>query len=113
MDITFANKKGFLSKIYKSINIPSLKRLDKLLMVGNTTIDEAVKAGLSAESVRSFDTSLEAADYLRPLIAAGDIVLLKGSQSMRMERVVKALMDEPGRAGELLVRQDQKWLEKK
>ncbi len=49
LDITFANKKGFLSKIYKSINIPSLKRLDKLLMVGNTTIDEAVKAGIKRE----------------------------------------------------------------
>ncbi len=49
LDITFANKKGFLSKIYKSINIPSLKKLDKLLMVGNTTIEEAVKAGIKRE----------------------------------------------------------------
>lgn len=49
LDITFANKKGFLSKIYKSINIPSLKKLDKLLMVGNTTIEEAVKAGIRRE----------------------------------------------------------------
>ena len=49
LDITFANKKGFLSKIYKSINVPSLKKLDKLLMVGNTTIEEAVKAGIRRE----------------------------------------------------------------
>jgi phosphatidylinositol alpha-1,6-mannosyltransferase len=49
LDITFANKKGFLSKIYKSINIPSLKKLDKLLMVGNATIEEAVKAGIRRE----------------------------------------------------------------
>ncbi|MFH0929973.1 MAG: glycosyltransferase family 4 protein [Candidatus Moraniibacteriota bacterium] len=49
LDITFANKKGFLSKVYKSINIPSLKKLDKLLMVGNTTIEEAVKAGIRRE----------------------------------------------------------------
>lgn len=46
LDITFANKKGFLSGIYKSINIPSLKKLDKLFMVGNTTIEEAKKAGI-------------------------------------------------------------------
>jgi len=49
LDITFANKKGFLSKIYKSINIPSLKKLDRLLMVGNTTIEEAAKIGIKRE----------------------------------------------------------------
>jgi len=46
LDITFANKKGFLSRTYKSINIPSLKKLEKLFMVGNTTIEEAEKAGI-------------------------------------------------------------------
>lgn len=46
LDITFANKKGFLSRIYKNVNIPSLKKLNKLLMVGNTTIEEAEKAGI-------------------------------------------------------------------
>ena len=46
LDITFANRQGFLSKIYKKINIPSLKKLDKLFMVGNATIEEAVSAGI-------------------------------------------------------------------
>lgn len=49
LDITFANKKSFLPKVYKSINIPSLKKLDKLLMVGNATIEEAVKIGIRRE----------------------------------------------------------------
>ncbi len=47
LDITFAQKKGLLAKIYKSINIPSLKKLDKLIMVGNYAIDEAVKIGIN------------------------------------------------------------------
>ncbi|MCX6762319.1 MAG: hypothetical protein NT093_00885, partial [Candidatus Moranbacteria bacterium] len=49
LDITFANKKGILSKIYKGVNVVSLKKMDKLLMVGNTTIEEAVKAGIRRE----------------------------------------------------------------
>lgn len=47
LDVTFANKKGILSKIYKYVNAVSLTRLDKLFMVGNATIEEAVKAGIS------------------------------------------------------------------
>ena len=35
--------------------------------------------------------------------------MVKGSQSMRMERVVEELMAEPERAEELLVRQDAEW----
>lgn len=46
LDIIFANKEGFLPGIYKKINIPSLKKMDKLFMVGNATIEEAVKAGV-------------------------------------------------------------------
>jgi len=49
LDITFADRKGFLSRIYKFINMPSLKKLDRLFMVGNTTIEEAVKAGIRRE----------------------------------------------------------------
>jgi glycosyltransferase involved in cell wall biosynthesis len=46
LDVTFANKKGILSKIYKSVNVVSLAKLTKLIMVGNATIEEAVKAGV-------------------------------------------------------------------
>jgi len=49
LDITFITKKGILSKIYKAVNIPSLNVLDRLFMVGNFTIEEAVKAGISRE----------------------------------------------------------------
>ena len=49
LDITFAYKKGLLAKTYKNINIPSLKKLDKLFMVGNQTIIETVKIGINEE----------------------------------------------------------------
>ena len=49
LDITFIYKKGILAKTYAAVNIPSLKKLDKLFMVGNHTIDEAVKAGIGRD----------------------------------------------------------------
>jgi glycosyltransferase involved in cell wall biosynthesis len=49
LDITFAQKKSVLGKIYRSVNIPSLKKLDKLIMVGQETIAEAEKIGIPRE----------------------------------------------------------------
>ncbi len=49
---------------------------------------------------------------LKNLIQEGDIILIKGSQSIRMEKIVKEIMAESQRAGELLVRQEEEWLKK-
>jgi len=46
LDITYAQQKTFFGKLYRFFNIPALKNLDKLIMVGNHTIEEAVKAGI-------------------------------------------------------------------
>lgn len=58
-----------------------------------------------------FDTARAAAlalpDFLRP----GDVVLIKGSQSIRTERIVKALLADPADASRL-VRQEKKWGQK-
>lgn len=49
LDITYAKKKTLMGKLYRTINIPALKRLDRLIMVGNHTITEAVQVGISRE----------------------------------------------------------------
>jgi phosphatidylinositol alpha-1,6-mannosyltransferase len=49
LDITFSYKKGILPRIYKAVNIPSLKKLDKLFMVGNFTIEVAQKAEIKKD----------------------------------------------------------------
>lgn len=49
LDITFAQREEFLARIYKKVNIPSLKKLTKLFMVGNATIEEAVKVGIKKD----------------------------------------------------------------
>ena len=77
------------------------------------TAEEALKSGLADRSVRAFDSADEAAAYLASIMGQGDVILVKGSQSVRMEKVSKALLCEPERAGELLVRQEAEWLAKK
>lgn len=69
----------------------------------------AEAAGMAADKIEFFSSSAEAGDYLDPLVKKGDVILVKGSQSMRTERVVKELMAEPLRAEELLVRQERAW----
>jgi UDP-N-acetylmuramyl pentapeptide synthase len=69
----------------------------------------AREAGLAPDRIFEFETSSEASDALRDIMRAGDVVLVKGSQSMRMERVVKELLEDPSQALELLVRQEREW----
>ncbi len=69
----------------------------------------AIEAGMPSDRVLSFDNSTTAGAAMVEIIRAGDVVLVKGSQSMRMERAVKALLSEPERVEELLVRQDKEW----
>ena len=72
--------------------------------------DEAEKRGLPKDKIRSFDNTYEAGKYIQEVLQQGDIILVKGSQGARMERVVKELMAEPQRAKELLTRQGEEWV---
>lgn len=66
LDITFAHKKSFLGRIYKSINIPSHAKMDKLIMVGRETIIEAVKIGLPEEKCVFIPNGLEVSEICTP-----------------------------------------------
>ena len=72
--------------------------------------DEAARAGMDADAIEWLTDSVEAGRYLDRMIKKGDIVLVKGSQSARMERAVKDIMADPLRAKDFLCRQDEKWL---
>lgn len=87
------------------------KHVDMLVTVGprSTAVREAaLKAGLDEDMVRGFSTSIEAAHALKSEVREGDVILVKGSQGMRMERIVEVLIENPEDA-KLLVRQDKEW----
>lgn len=83
-----------------------------LLTIGEPSLDirrGAIEAGIPEASTQHFDTPEDAGRWLDREIQKGDIVLVKGSQSARTEKIVKDVMAEPLRAKELLVRQSSYW----
>jgi len=56
--------------------------------------ESAGKAGVP--EVRTFESSAAAADFLAPALADGDLVLVKGSRGMVMERIVDAIRASRG-----------------
>jgi len=86
--------------------------IDYLVTVGSKALDiakGAQAAGMSADKMFDFDKSEEAGRFVQDRMAKGDILLIKGSQGVRMEKIVKEVMAEPLRAGELLCRQGEEW----
>ncbi|MBI4250548.1 UDP-N-acetylmuramoyl-tripeptide--D-alanyl-D-alanine ligase [Candidatus Uhrbacteria bacterium] len=86
--------------------------IDLLITVGplaKTIAQAAVEYGMDAQTIESFDAAASAGRYLQNKMKRGDVVLIKGSQDVRLERVVEEVMAEPERAVELLVRQEPYW----
>ncbi|HEY4512014.1 MAG TPA: UDP-N-acetylmuramoyl-tripeptide--D-alanyl-D-alanine ligase [Candidatus Paceibacterota bacterium] len=87
--------------------------VDLLIVVGLRALyikEGALEKGLASRKMFVFENSNIAASEIAAKIKKGDVVLVKGSQSMRMERIVEKLLAEPTKKGELLVRQEEEWL---
>ena len=63
------------------------------------------------DNVFSFGNSNEASVALSGIVREGDVILVKGSQSVRMERIVEALLANPYDSS-FLVRQETEWKNK-
>ncbi len=97
---------------HRKAGVEAAKHCDVLVTVGFRARDIAQAAreqGVAAENILQFDDSQRAGAELQNLLQPGDCVLVKGSQSIRMERVVEEIMLNPEQAEKLLVRQDREW----
>ncbi|MDD5342096.1 MAG: UDP-N-acetylmuramoyl-tripeptide--D-alanyl-D-alanine ligase [Patescibacteria group bacterium] len=97
---------------HREVGEMAVSCVNYLVTVGEKAkiIAEAAQAqGFPKEEIYSFDYAEPAGKFLEDRIKPGDLILVKGSQVARLEKVVKELMAEPMRASELLVRQGPEW----
>jgi phosphatidylinositol alpha-1,6-mannosyltransferase len=66
LDITFAYKQSILGKIFRAVNIPAQKRMDKLIMVGNETINQAVKIGIPRDKCVFIPNGMDVSEKAQP-----------------------------------------------
>ncbi len=97
---------------HRKVGAHAAQTANLLVTVGFRARDIAAAAldnGMPDNNILQFEDSGKAGRELQNLIGEGDCILVKGSQSIRMERVVEELMQEPEQAERLLVRQDAEW----
>jgi len=74
--------------------------------------EELKKRNFNEADIFYFENHADLSRKLQAEMREGDLILIKGSQSLRMEKVVEEVMADPRAAGKLLCRQDQEWKKK-
>lgn len=87
-------------RFHRGIALLSQKVADVTILVGRRFKD--------MPSDHWVASPMEAAELLKPMVSPGDMILIKGSQGMRMEKVVEALLKNPADSSRL-VRQSPAW----
>lgn len=95
------------------IGLLAAKSCHKLYTVGiraRAIAEGALDGGMLEENIMQCDSSSDAGKELVQVLKEGDVVYLKGSQSMRMEHAVKMILGETHDPKRVLVRQESDWL---
>jgi len=100
---------------HRKMGESAASRCDKLITVGmraRNTAKAAIDAGMNEKDVMMFDDSQLAGKFVEEKISKGDVILIKGSQGVRMERAVVEIMAHPELREEFVVRQEEEWVSK-
>lgn len=82
---------------HEMVGIRAAEVVDELITLGERgkmIAEAALGAGLPASKVMIFDQVEQVIQYLQPILKPEDVVLVKGSNLMRMDRIVSALEDQ-------------------
>ncbi len=79
---------------HHKVGLAAAKAADALVLIGERSriiAEAAVEAGFLNEHINWFPDSSQAADHIAELVQAGDTILVKGSNMMRMDVILRAL----------------------
>jgi UDP-N-acetylmuramoyl-tripeptide--D-alanyl-D-alanine ligase len=62
-------------------------------------LEGACSAGVQRERLKFFASSADAVGFVQELLQPGDLLLVKGSRGVKMEKIVEALLTQHGAAG--------------
>ncbi len=100
---------------HKKMGRLAKENVDVLIVVGPRAqhIKEgALEAGMKEKNILEFANSIDASLYIKTFMKKGDMILVKGSQGMRMEKIVSEILLDQKNKSKLIVRQDKEWLDK-
>jgi UDP-N-acetylmuramoyl-tripeptide--D-alanyl-D-alanine ligase len=83
---------------HEMVGIRAAEVVDELVTLGERgriIADSALEAGLPVDKITALDEVEQVIQYLKPMLNSTDIVLVKGSNLMRMDRIVSALEYHP------------------
>ncbi len=99
-------------RVHKEIGKDASQAAHKLITVGMRArfiVEGALNDGMHEDNIFQFEDSRSAGKFAESLLEEGDVVLLKASQGIRMERATEELLRYPEMKDELLVRQNEEW----
>ena len=97
------------SKAHREVINGALEVVDGLYLCGNRFCEASKEFESDKIKIYKQDEKSELINALKKQISTNDLVYIKGSQGMRMEKIVKGIMDNPELSKDLLVRQEKEW----
>ena len=97
---------------HEEVGVYAIQSVDILITVGIRARDihrRAEELGFDSARAVHFHDAWEASREIQKYVGNGDLILVKGSQGMRMERIIEKLLLDPITAPEVLVRQEYAW----
>jgi len=89
--------------------------VDVLITVGPRSkyiAEEALKNKFKSKNIFSFDSYVDTSEFLKNLVKEGDLILIKGSQKLRLEKVVESILLNKEFKKDILCRQEKEWIDK-